>query len=56
MTLRTEMYQALRAVQCAWDSDSEDALDEMEDAVYSKVMPAIERYQRERVAATEVPS
>jgi hypothetical protein len=38
-------------VQKAWESDSEDGLDEMEAAIYDHVMPAIARYQRERDAA-----
>ena len=50
-SLKTQMYRALRAVQKAWESDSEDGLDEMESAIYDHVMPAIERYRRERDAA-----
>lgn len=50
-SLKAQMYRSLRAVQEAWESDSEDGLNEMEAAIYNHVMPAIERYQRERGAA-----
>ena len=50
-SLKTELYRALLAVQKAWESDSEDGLDEMEAAIYDHVKPAIARYQRERDAA-----
>lgn len=54
-SLKVELYRALRAVQKAWKSDSEDGFYEMEAAIYDHVMPAIERYQRERDAARRGP-
>ena len=50
-SLKTELYRALRAVQKAWELDSEYGFYEMEAAIYDHVMPAIARYQRERDAA-----
>jgi hypothetical protein len=50
-SLKAQMYRSLRAVQKAWESDSEDGLDGMAAAIYDHVMPAIARYQRERDAA-----
>ena len=50
-SLKTELYRALRVVQKAWELDREYGIDEMEAAIYGHVMPAIERYQRERDAA-----
>jgi len=50
-SLKTQMYHALRAVQKAWESGSEDGFYEMESAIYDHVMPALWWYQRERDAA-----